>query len=102
LNNLKLKESHRLKALQSELNKIGQDSEYNEDSLKLYASELHPPTAIFESHKDHRMAMCLAPLAMLFDVTIKEIEVVNKSYPHFWEDMKKMGFTISPQAHSNN
>jgi 3-phosphoshikimate 1-carboxyvinyltransferase len=102
LNNLKLKESHRLKALQSELNKIGQDSKYNEDSLKLYASELHPPTAIFESHKDHRMAMCIAPLAVLFDVTIKDIEVVNKSYPHFWEDMKKMGFTISPQAHSNN
>jgi 3-phosphoshikimate 1-carboxyvinyltransferase len=71
LNNLKLKESHRFKKLCSqELNKIGQDSEYNEDSLKLYASELHPPTAIFESHKDHRMAMCLAPLAMLFDVTI--------------------------------
>ena len=102
LNNLKLKESHRLKALQTELNKIGQDSKYNEDSIKLFASELHPPNAIFESHNDHRMAMCLAPLSMLFDITIREIEVVNKSYPHFWEDMKKMGFTISPLTHSNS
>ena len=102
LNNLKLKESHRLKALQSELKKIGQRSEYNENSIKLYASELHPPTSIFESHKDHRMAMCLAPLAMLFDITIKDIEVVNKSYPQFWEDIQSLGFIISPLAHSNN
>jgi len=102
LNNLKLKESHRLKALQTELNKIGQNSKYDENSIKLYASKLYPPTTFFESHNDHRMAMCLAPLAMLFDITIQGIEVVNKSYPKFWEDMQKLGFTISPQAHSNN
>ena len=48
------------------------------------------------------MAMCLAPLAMLFDITIKDIEVVNKSYPQFWEDMQSLGFIISPLAHSNN
>ena len=101
LNNLKLKESHRLKALHMELNKIGQHSRYSEDTIQLELSVLHTPTESFDSHNDHRMAMCLAPFALLFDIKIKNIEVVNKSYPSYWEDLKKMGFTISPLTHSN-
>ena len=102
LNNLKLEESHRLKALHIELNKIGQISYYTEDTMQLEASILHTPTESFDSHNDHRMAMCLAPFALLFDIKIKNIEVVNKSYPSYWEDLKKMGFTISPLTHSNS
>lgn len=102
LNNLKLKESHRLKALHMELNKIGQHSRYSEDTIQLESSVLHTPTESFDSHNDHRMAMCLAPFALLFDIKIKNIEVVNKSYPSYWEDLKKMGFTISPLTHSNS
>jgi len=102
LNNLKLKESHRLKALHMELNKIGQHSRYSEDTIQLEASILHTPTESFDSHNDHRMAMCLAPFALLFDIKIKNIEVVNKSYPNYWEDLKKMGFTISPLTHLNS
>ena len=102
LNNLKLKESHRLKALHVELNKIGQHSRYSEDTIQLESSVLHTPTESFDSHNDHRMAMCLASFALLFDIKIKNIEVVNKSYPSFWEDLKKMGFTISPLTHLNS
>lgn len=102
LNNLKIKESHRLKALHIELNKMGQLSHYTEDTMKLKASVLHTPIDSFDSHKDHRMAMCLAPFALLFDVKIKDVEVANKSYPNYWEDLKRMGFTISPLTHSNN
>lgn len=102
LYNLKLKESHRLKALHMELNKIGQHSRYSEDTIQLELSVLHTPTESFDSHNDHRMAMCLAPFALLFDIKIKNIEVVNKSYPSYWEDLKKMGFTISPLTHSNS
>ncbi len=102
LNNLKHKESHRLKALHSELNKINQESHYAKDTIQLKASILHSPTESFDSHNDHRMAMCLAPFALLFDIKIKNIEVVNKSYPSYWEDLKKMGFTISPLTHSNS
>ena len=102
VNNLKIKESHRLKALHTELNKIGQSSKYTEDTMELEASVLHTPTDSFDSHKDHRMAMCLAPFALLFDVKIKDVEVVKKSYPNYWEDLKRMGFTISPLTHSNN
>ena len=102
VNTLKIKESHRLKALHIELNKIGQSSKYTEDTMELEASVLHTPTDSFDSHKDHRMAMCLAPFALLFDVKIKDVEVVKKSYPNYWEDLKKMGFTIYPLTHSNN
>ena len=102
LNNLKLKESHRLKALNIELNKIGQHSRYSDESIQLESCILHSPTESFDSHNDHRMAMCLAPFALLFDIKIKNIEVVNKSYPSYWEDLKKMGFTISPLTHSNS
>ena len=102
LNNLKLKESHRLKALHMELNKIGQNNRYSEGTIQLESSVLHTPTESFDSHNDHRMAMCLAPFALLFDIKIKNIEVVNKSYPSYWEDLKKMGFTISPLTRSNS
>ncbi|MAZ54789.1 MAG: hypothetical protein CMP55_03190, partial [Flavobacteriales bacterium] len=102
LNNLKLKESHRLKALHMELNKIGQNNRYSEGNIQLESSVLHTPTESFDSHNDHRMAMCLAPFALLFDIKIKNIEVVNKSYPGYWEDLKKMGFTISPLTRLNS
>ena len=102
LNNLKYKESHRLKALHIEFNKIGQISRYYEDTMELEASILHTPTESFNSHNDHRMAMCLAPFALLFDIKIKNIEVVNKSYPSYWNDLKKMGFIICPLTDLNN
>ncbi len=102
LNNLKLKESHRLKALNLELNKIGQHSRYSEDTIQLNSCILYTPTESFDSHDDHRMAMCLAPFALLFSIKIKNVEVVNKSYPSYWEDLKKMGFTIYPLTHSNS
>ena len=102
LNNLKYKESHRLKALHLEFNKIGQLSRYYEDTMELEASILHAPTESFNSHNDHRMAMCLAPFALLFDIKIKNVEVVNKSYPSYWNDLKKMGFIICPVTDLNN
>ncbi|MBF45476.1 MAG: 3-phosphoshikimate 1-carboxyvinyltransferase [Flavobacteriales bacterium] len=102
LNNLKYKESHRLKALHLEFNKIGQLSRYYEDTMELEASILHAPTDSFNSHNDHRMAMCLAPFALLFEIKIKNVEVVNKSYPSYWNDLKKMGFIIYPLTDLNN
>jgi 3-phosphoshikimate 1-carboxyvinyltransferase len=40
------------------------------------------------------MAMGFAPWATLCDLKIKNHEVVNKSYPGFWEDMRAVGFTL--------
>ena len=49
-----------------------------------------------ETYNDHRMAMSFAPMCLKFEeLQIKNIEVVNKSYPRFWKDLKKAGFIIS-------
>ncbi|MDA1009577.1 MAG: 3-phosphoshikimate 1-carboxyvinyltransferase, partial [Bacteroidetes bacterium] len=54
-------------------------------------------TKIIETHKDHRMAMSFAPLCLKFgELQINNSEVVSKSYPNFWNDLKKGGFIISP------
>ena len=48
-----------------------------------------------ETYHDHRMAMAFAPLAMKFgSVTIKDPMVVTKSYPDFWKDLKRVGFSV--------
>ncbi|MBL7877272.1 MAG: 3-phosphoshikimate 1-carboxyvinyltransferase, partial [Cyclobacteriaceae bacterium] len=55
-----------------------------------------PDEEIFiNTYHDHRMAMGLAPLATLTNLKIESPEVVNKSYPGFWDDMRTVGFTIS-------
>ncbi len=53
-----------------------------------------------ETYKDHRMAMSFSPLCLKYDeLTIKNIEVVSKSYPNFWKDLKKAGFKVIPIIH---
>ena len=45
------------------------------------------------------MAMSFAPLCLKYgDIQINNIDVVNKSYPNYWKDLKKAGFTIYPLA----
>jgi 3-phosphoshikimate 1-carboxyvinyltransferase len=41
------------------------------------------------------MAMAFAPLALKVPIVIENAEVVSKSYPDFWEDLKNLGFEIS-------
>ena len=48
----------------------------------------------FETYEDHRMAMAFAPLALLSPVVIHDPQVVQKSYPSFWEDLEKAGFLL--------
>jgi 3-phosphoshikimate 1-carboxyvinyltransferase len=51
--------------------------------------------AVFPTHNDHRMAMSLAPLALVLgSITLAEPHVVSKSYPHFWDDLTKAGFGV--------
>ena len=100
LETLKIKETDRVAALQNELAKIG--VKLNEDNLvyTLDCSALHFPKQVtFETYEDHRMAMAFAPLALLIDeVKIEDYNVVEKSYPYFWEDLKKAGFDVQEQG----
>ena len=80
LQTLKDKETDRFSAVETELKKL-------------------TSTKIIATYKDHRMAMSFAPLSLKFgELIIKDVEIVSKSYPNFWEDLQKGGFTIVPST----
>lgn len=96
LESLRIKETDRIAALQTELRKIGADLIEKTNSWTLVPSVSLPKKAAFSTYKDHRMAMAFAPLATLMDVEIEDSTVVRKSYPKFWDDMRLLGFRINP------
>jgi 3-phosphoshikimate 1-carboxyvinyltransferase len=78
LQTLKDKESNRVSVVKKELEKLNSSK-------------------IIQTYTDHRMAMSFAPLCLKFgELQITNAEVVNKSYPNFWDDLIKGGFIISP------
>ena len=110
LHTLKIKETDRLEALKTELEKFGATLSVTDHSLTLQPHNLFNPSeapsltfgegwgeaAVFVStYNDHRMAMAFAPLAIKTPVGINDAGVVSKSYPTFWEDMKALGFIIN-------
>jgi 3-phosphoshikimate 1-carboxyvinyltransferase len=97
LETLKIKETDRIKALQQELEKIGVKLIEKNLTCKLDCSGLHFPESVsISTYEDHRMAMAFAPLALkIRQVEIEDPGVVEKSYPHFWEDLKKAGIIIN-------
>lgn len=96
LETLKIKETDRVKALQTELGKMGvrlkEDNEvYTLDCSKRFL----PKNLSVRTYEDHRMAMAFAPLALIIDeLEIEDPAVVEKSYPHFWDDLAKAGFEV--------
>jgi 3-phosphoshikimate 1-carboxyvinyltransferase len=95
LHTLKIKETDRLEALRIELTKLGANITVTHDSLTLVASDEINHNIKIATYNDHRMAMAFAPLALKVPIIIENAEVVSKSYPDFWEDMKSLGFEIS-------
>jgi 3-phosphoshikimate 1-carboxyvinyltransferase len=92
LHTLKIKETDRLQALKNEIYKFGTSIEITNESLHLLDPKLLTPNAIVETYNDHRMAMAFAPLALRTEFSIKDAEVVSKSFPDFWENLKQLGF----------
>lgn len=94
LETLKIKETDRVLALQTELAKMGVKLIEKGQIYKLDCSERFIPESIFiNTYDDHRMAMAFAPLALIIpQVEIEDFEVVEKSYPAFWSDLEKVGF----------
>ncbi|MDX1783645.1 MAG: 3-phosphoshikimate 1-carboxyvinyltransferase [Aequorivita vladivostokensis] len=91
LHTLKIKETDRLSALKIELEKLGASVQIDENSLNLEKSFHLNPEVSIETYQDHRMAMAFAPLALKTELTINKAEVVSKSYPNFWSDLKIAG-----------
>lgn len=95
LHTLKIKETDRLEALHTELTKLGANISVTNDSLILEkAATIHPEIKI-ATYNDHRMAMAFAPLAIKIPIVIEDANVVSKSYPDFWNDLKTLGFEVS-------
>ena len=91
LESLKVKESNRLECIKKELEKFNVISSINDYSIKIKENQkIVQPTSIIKCHNDHRIAMSIAPLCMKVDsIKFDNKEVVNKSYPKFWEDFDR-------------
>ena len=97
LQTLRIKETDRISALQNELIKLGYKLISSDNSLTWNGEMLPPhPNPAIDTYDDHRMAMAFAPAAFRFPgIEIKEVAVVDKSYPLYWDDLHKAGFTLT-------
>ena len=97
LRTLKIKETDRIEALKTEMKKLGYIiKDENGDSLIWDGERCEPATDIaIDTYEDHRMALSFAPAAIkLPGIKINDPNVVTKSYPNFWKDMRNVGFII--------
>lgn len=87
--NLRVKESDRLNALQTELNKMGGSVTVMENELRIKPAHLHPEQPV-ETYDDHRIAMAFAPLLLRFpEMQINNPDIVSKSFPDFWKQLEQ-------------
>ena len=99
LQTLRIKETDRIKALKTEMEKLGyqleviNDSELKWDGKSRLTSHSSLLTAI-DTYEDHRMALAFAPLALKMPIFINNPQVVTKSYPHYWDDIQKAQFSV--------
>jgi 3-phosphoshikimate 1-carboxyvinyltransferase len=94
LHTLKIKETDRLVALDTELSKLGAKISVTDKSLHLASDQDFQEGITISTYNDHRMAMAFAPLALKIPLSVKKAEVVSKSYPSFWEDLNSLDFKI--------
>ena len=98
LQTLKIKETDRIVALITELEKLGYVLRETENGILEWDGErcLTDETIVIDTYDDHRMAMAFAPASILFkELYINYPEVVTKSYPSFWEDLQQGGFKLN-------
>ena len=78
-----------------ELTSLGCEIDDSSIKIKEHQNVVEPSSTI-ECHKDHRIAMSIAPLSMKVNsIKLDDKYVVNKSYPKFWEDLQNIGLEIN-------
>ena len=99
LQSLKIKETDRMTALICEMRKLGYVLQESEDSILSWEGDrCERSTDAINTYEDHRMAMAFAPACLtLPDICIDHPQVVTKSYPHYWDDLKTVGFIIKEE-----
>lgn len=98
LQSLKIKETDRIQALINELHKLGYVIHSEQDSILSWNGERCPAEAdpLIATYEDHRMAMAFAPTCLCVPhLRIDHPEVVSKSYPAYWDDLRAAGFGVT-------
>jgi 3-phosphoshikimate 1-carboxyvinyltransferase len=97
LQSLRIKETDRISALQTELKKLGYAVKTGEAAMEWAGERCEPESnPIISTYEDHRMAMACAPACLKTGkIRIKDPGVVSKSYPRFWKDLEKVGFKVN-------
>lgn len=98
LQNLKIKESNRLFAIVNELNKFGYNLSNKSDTIYIKQTNQidYNKSITINTYNDHRIAMAFAPLSILFNqLKMEDVEVVSKSYPNFFNDLKLVGIVLN-------
>lgn len=88
LGTLRVKETDRLLALHNELKKLGTETEFTDLTIKSISFNEPEENISIATYQDHRMAMSFAPFCLIKELDIEDENVVEKSYPMFWEDLK--------------
>ncbi len=96
LESLRIKETDRILALQNELKKFNTHLiEKDKASWMLKSEDFEAKLGTtINTYEDHRMAMGFSPLALITDLIIEDVNVVNKSYPGFWKDLQSVGMDL--------
>ncbi len=94
---LRMKESDRIEAMQTELGKLGAEIASTFDTITIHGAPLHSSHAL-QGHNDHRvvMALAVAALAAGIPAAIDGAEAVRKSWPDFWQAIRALGAKIDP------
>ncbi|MBE6311956.1 MAG: 3-phosphoshikimate 1-carboxyvinyltransferase [Bacteroidales bacterium] len=98
LQSLKIKETDRIAALITEMRKTGFVLREDEEGTLIWdGTKVKAEKEItIKTYDDHRMAMAFAPISLkVVNLQIENPEVVSKSYPTFWDDLKSVGFKIT-------
>jgi len=87
LGTLRVKETDRLLALYNELQKLGTETEITDTTIQSLNFKEPEENISIKTYQDHRMAMSFAPFCLVKELNIEDENVVEKSYPMFWEDL---------------
>ncbi|MCR4810572.1 MAG: 3-phosphoshikimate 1-carboxyvinyltransferase [Prevotella sp.] len=99
LQTLKIKETDRIEALKKEMAKLGYRLEDTNGCELSWDGNVSPPSPLapcpaIDTYDDHRMALAFAPLCMQQHIIIRQPQVVSKSYPRFWDDLRQAGVGV--------
>lgn len=92
---LRIKESDRGEAMKAELEKFGVKTEIGEDEIIVYGGRLSAPESELSGHNDHRIVMSLSVISSITGGVIEGAQAVNKSFPDFFDKLKKLGIEVS-------